>query len=273
MPERVLRSGIAVFGGLAREVGDVVLPKAVRSSRLYQSLVEGTLRFLIEQVGQVEGAYAEDTKLPRDFLVRRTAGNGLEAVGLLTLHVSPVWVMAALADVTGAGRQLIPEIAAALQRDGLLERGETFENIEQLLGGLERTSARCAEAINTPPLNVAQLRQELSAIRREAGEAVPSADDVRSLWRALEREAAAQGHSVWELSTIMALSAVRVAAARTGSTLLEHYRSTLTEIHQTGYLRYLTREMKPYLRAAAAQFSPRRTSLTQKLLRRQQDSR
>jgi hypothetical protein len=268
VPERVLRSGIAVIGGLAREVGDVVLPSAVRRTRLYQSLVESTLRFLIEQVGQVEGTYEDGEQLPRDFLVRRTAGNGLEAVGLLTLHVSPVWVMAALADVTGAGRQLIPEIAAALQRDGVLERGETFENIEQLLGGLERTSARCAEAINTPPLNVAQLRQELNAIRREAGGAVPSADDVRSLWRALEREAAAQDRSVWELSSIMALSAVRVAAARTGGALLDHYRVTLAEIHKTGYLRYLTREMKPYLKAAVLQFSPKRASLTQKLLRR-----
>jgi hypothetical protein len=269
VPERVVRSGIAVIGGVAREAGDVVLPRAVRRTRLYQALVESTLRFLIEQVGQVEGAYTDDSEqLPRDFVVRRTAGNGLEAIGMLTLHVSPVWVMAALADLSGAGRQLIPEIAAALQKEGLLERGGTFEDVEQLLGGLERTSARCAETINTPPLNVAQLREELAAIRREASTAVPSVEDVRSLWRALEHEADAQGRSVWELSSIMAMSAVRVAATRTGATLVAHYRETLGEIHRTGYLRYLVREMKPYARGAIRQFSPKRVSLTQRLLRR-----
>ncbi|HET8549521.1 MAG TPA: hypothetical protein VFL57_16025 [Bryobacteraceae bacterium] len=269
MPERVLRSGIAVIGGLAREVGDIVLPRAVRRTRLYQALVESTLRFLIEQVGEVEGAYAEEPeRLPRDFLMRRTAGNGLEAIGLLTLHVSPVWVMAALADVSGAGRQLIPEIAAALQREGILESGSTFNSVEQLLAGLERTSARCAETINTPPLNVAQLREQLAAIRTDAGGAVPSAGEIRSVWRALQQEAGAQGRSVWELSSIMALSAVRVAAARTGATLLDHYRETLGEIHRTGYLRYLAREMKPYAKAAIRQFSPKRVSLTQRLLRR-----
>ena len=269
MPERVLRSGIAVIGGLAREVGDVVLPRAIRRTRLYQALVESTLRFLIEQVGQVEGAYTDEAEqLPRNFLARRTAGNGLEAIGLLTLHVSPLWVMAALADVSGAGRQLIPEIAAALQKDGVLEQDGTFDSVEQLLAGLERTSARCAETINTPPLNVAQFRQELAAIRADAGTAVPSPDDVRSLWRALESEAAAQGRSVWELSSIMALSAVRVAALRTGTTLFDHYRDTLGEIHRTGYGRYLAREMKPYALAAVRQFSPRRVSWTQRLLRR-----
>jgi hypothetical protein len=267
VPERVLRSGIAVIGGLAREVGDVVLPQAVRRTRLYQSLVESTLRFLIEQVGQVEGAYADGEKLPSDFLARRTAGNGLEAIGILTLHVSPVWVMAALADVSGAGRQLIPEIAAQLKRDGVLDRAESVDTIEELLAGLERASARCAETVNTPPLNAAQLRQELADIRKEAGAAVPSSDEVRSLWQALTREAEAQGRSVWELSSIMALSAVRVAATRTGATLLEHYRDTLGEIHRTGYLRYLTREMKPYLQGAMRQFSPKRASLTQRLLR------
>jgi hypothetical protein len=55
LPERVLRSATGLAGGLVREVGEVTLPKTVRASQLYQNLVEATLRFLIETVGQVEG--------------------------------------------------------------------------------------------------------------------------------------------------------------------------------------------------------------------------
>src|SRR6185503_21037496 len=75
LPERLLRSGLGLGAGVAREIGDVVLPDGIRHTRLYQNLVDTTLRFLIEQVGGVEGAYPNETPLPDDFLKRRTAGN------------------------------------------------------------------------------------------------------------------------------------------------------------------------------------------------------
>jgi hypothetical protein len=216
----------------------------------------------------VEGTFPDGDKLPSDFLLRRTAGNGLELIGLATFHASPVWVLAALADLSGAGRQLIREIGASLVADGVIEGGTQFDGIEQILDGLERTSARLAEAVNTPPLNVAQLRAELGALRDDARTVAPAPEDLWHTWYGLEAEAAAQDRTIWELSSVMALSAVRTVAVRTGSTLLTHYRETLAEIHRTGYLRYLARELSPYLRAAVKQFSPRRTSLTQRLLKR-----
>ena len=61
----------------------------------------------------------------------------------------------ALADLTGAGRELIGEVAEALQEEGLLERGRTFQTVDQLLDGLERTAGRLTDAVNAPPLDVA----------------------------------------------------------------------------------------------------------------------
>ena len=95
LPERLLRSGLGLGAGVAREIGEVVLPDGVRRTRLYQNLVDTTLRFLIEQVGGVEGAYPNETPLPDDFLKRRTAGNVIEALGIVAFRASPVWVLAA----------------------------------------------------------------------------------------------------------------------------------------------------------------------------------
>ena len=290
VPERIIRSATALAGGLLREIGEVALPSFVRKTRLYNSLVESTLRFMIEQVGQVEGAYPSETKLAEDFLLRRTAGNGLELIGVLTFRASPVWVMAALADISGAGRQLIAEIAAEMKKEGLLAADAEVSTVEQMLDGLERTAGRVAETVNTPPLDVQALRQEWAEIRREIGSIpapnIPSANDVWNSWRELTAESARQQRSVWELSSLMALGAVTrlpdnirwlgksaaLATRRTGEmfagALLGHYRDALTEIHETGYFRYLVREYRPYLRAAAMQFSPRRVSLTQRFLRR-----
>src|SRR4030095_432097 len=92
---------------------------------------------LIEQVGGVEGVYRVDDKLPDNFLVRRTAGNAIEALGIVAFRASPVWVLAALADLSGMGRQLIPEIADALKAQGLLDKDSQFTSVDQMLDGLE----------------------------------------------------------------------------------------------------------------------------------------
>ena len=289
LPERVVRSATALAGGLLRELGQVAVPTAVRRTRLYQSLVDSTLRFLVEQVGQVEGVYPAEGRLVEDFVVRRTAGNGLELIGVLTFRASPVWVLAALADLTGAGRRVVLEIAEALKQEGLLEPDSRFETVDQLLDGLERSAGRVAEAINTPPLKVEELRKEWEALRAEVGSIprpqMPSPEVVTGLWDKLKEQAAVQGRTVFEVSALMALSAVssipesarwlarcaHVAARRTGElfagALLGHYARALQEIRSEGFMPYWSRQFKPYLRAAAEQFSPRRTSLTQRWLR------
>jgi hypothetical protein len=269
-------------------VGDVAIPKAIRRGQLYRNLVDVTLRFLIEEVGGVEGAYPTEEKLAGDFLARRTAGNALELLGIVAFRASPVWVLAALADLCGAGRHLIPEIAEALKAEGLLEKDREFSTVDQMLDGLERTSSRLAANVNTPPLDVATLRREWRALRDEAGSiapgALPSREALGELWAELKNESVRQNRSVFEVSSMLAVSAAsalpdklrwlsssaRAAATRTGrvfaAALLDHYRQTLSEIRVVGFIRYTSRQLRPYLRAAFVQFSPGRRTITQKLV-------
>jgi hypothetical protein len=186
LPERVLRSTTALAAGLLREVGEVTIPQTIRRSQLYQNLVDATLRFLIEQVGGVEGVYPTEEKLAEDFLMRRTAGNGIELIGILAFRASPVWVLAALADVSGGGRYLIREISTALKDEELLDRNTDFATVDQMLDGLEASAGRLASTINMPPFDVKTLREEWNALRRDLGRIppknLPSLDAVRDLW-------------------------------------------------------------------------------------------
>jgi len=287
-PERFVRSVLGLGAGVARELGEVALPEGVRRSQLYQNLVDATLRYLIEQVGGVEGVYRAEENLPENFLARRTAGNAVEALGIVAFRASPVWVLAALADVCGMGRNLIPEMADALKAQGLLDKDAQFTSVDQLLDGLERTSSRLAATINTPPLDVAGLRKEWAAIREEArslpAASLPSRETITHIWTQLKTESARQERSVFETSSMMAVAAVRafpeglrwvsasarVGALRTGhivsAALLDHYTQTLSEIRQVGYLTYAGRQFRPYVRAAIDQFSPKRRTLTQRVL-------
>jgi hypothetical protein len=256
--------------------------------------VDTTLRFLIEEVGGAEGAYPAESPLPGDFLARRAAGNAVEMLGIVAFRASPVWVLAGMADLCGLGRHLIPQLADELKKQGLLDGDTTFESMDQVLDGLERTSARMASAINTLPLDVASLRAEWNGVRAEARKlrpaSLPSPEMVTGMWDRLRAEAAAQNRSVFETSSALALSTVRsvpdglrwlsasavAGAGRTGrvvgEVLLEHYRQTLDEVRRVGYAEYVSRQLGPYVRAAVAQFSPEQRTLTERLLARLQQA-
>jgi len=289
LPERVVRSALGLGAGVAREVGQVALPAGVRRSQLYQNLVDATLRYLTEKVGGVE-AVASAADIPDDFVARRAAGNVVEVLGVVAFRASPVWVLAALADLAGLGRHLIPEIAASLKARGLLEEATQFTTVDQILDGLERTSGRLASTINAPPLDVAALREEWRALKEDARGLkpgrLPSADMIRGLWSQLEAESAREGRSVFETSSLLAVSAARAfprgvlrlgasagfGAARSGqvvgAALLDDYRRTLGELREVGYAAYARRQVTPYVRAAVNQFSPGRITLTERIVDR-----
>ncbi len=290
LPERVIRSALGLSAGLLREIGEVVVPRTVRHGQLYKSLVDTTLRYVIEQVGGAREVYPAEVPQPEDFLARRGVGHVIELLGIAAFRVSPVWVFAALADLSGVGRRLIPEIAEALKQEGLLEKEAQFETVDQLLDGMEKTSSHLAQAMYVPPLDVARLRTEWGEIRSQARGLkpldLPSLGDISGGWEALKQEAERQGRSVFATSSLMAISAVRalpgrarwfsssarVSAARTGrlfyATILEDYSHTLNELREIGYVSYARRQLSPYLRACVEQFSRRRRSITERIVER-----
>jgi hypothetical protein len=290
-PERVNRSAHCLSAGLLSEVGEVALPQGVRRRALYKSLVDTTLRYVLEQVGGAQAVYPiEQPPQPDDIIARRGAGHAIELLGIVVFRASPVWVLAALADLSGLGRHLIPEIAEALKAEGLLGETSQFESVDQLLDGLEKTSTRLAQTMSTPPLNIGELRKEWQAIRSQARGAkplqLPSPAAIGKQWEQLKQESKRQGRSIFETSSLMAIAAVRalpskalwlsastgVGARRAGKRLatdvLRGYSQTLDELREVGYLPYAKRQLSPYLRACVDQFSQQRRTLTQQLLGR-----
>jgi len=253
-------------------------------------MVGVTLRFLIEQVGEVEGIYPSENRLAENFILQRTASHGIELLGILAFRASPVWVLAALADVTGGGQRLMREFAGALKEEGLLEADVRFETMDQVLGGLEKTSAHLALTLNMPPMDVPGLRLEWETLKSELKSIppnrIPALERLERTWEALRVSAQTQNRTVFALSSLMAIStlshvpanllwlskATRSAARRTGGivggALLDHYSTSLEEISRAGFAGYWKQEFRPYLRAAAVQFAPEHGSLTERLFQR-----
>ena len=289
LPERSVRSTGALAGGLARELSEVVLPSSFRKTKLYRSLVDVTLRFVAEQVGQAQRPSDLTSSLPSDFALRRSAGNGIEMAGILLVSFLPCLgtggPVGSLQHGPGPGSGnfgLSGGERVAWNRD------VDFATIDEILNGLEKTSGRLADNLNMPPFEVGTLRQEWQMLKREAGgmapKQMPSKEELTSSWLELKEEAIRQNCSVFELSSLMALSAVTqlpakarwlsqcatAAAGKTGmlfaSTLLANYTATLKDIRKAGYLHYWARQLKPYISAAAQNFSPSQSSYTERFL-------
>jgi len=282
LPERVVRSVTALAAGLVREIGNVTVPGAVRRTSLYRNMVELTLRYLIENVGQVEGVYPKAEELAHDFLLRRAAGHGVGWVGMLAFRASPVWVTAALADLSGTGRHLIREIAETLRQEGMLEGEAHFETVDQLLDGLERCSEQMTQVFTAPPLRVSEMRAEWHALRDEVRRMpsphLPAGAVLEEFWARLRAEAAVQEKPVLVLAGGMAVSALLwlgdaslVGMNKTGElmagALLGHYAELLKQIREQGFGAWWAQAFRPYLRAAAGQFSRDRVSSTERLFR------
>lgn len=288
LPERAIRSASALAAGTIHEVASVALPAGLRRGRLYRSLVDVTLRFLIENVGGATPPQPSADKVAENFLLRRAAGNGIELMGIVAFRASPVWVLAALADIAGFGRELIPEIAATLKKEGLLAADGSFATMEQLLAGLERGAGQLAENVNSPPLDVASLRNEWQKLAAEAKRLpalqLPAAANVTQIWRDLQAAAEREQRSVFQVSSLLALTAVgsvperarmlsrsaavvlRHGGATLATALLDHYSESLRALRAEGFLGYGARQLAPYTRAAAAAFSPAQPTLTDRLL-------
>ena len=192
------------------EIGEVALPVAIRRTTLYRTMVGVTLRFLIEQVGQMEGVFPSESRLAESFVMQKTASHGIELLGILAFRASPVWVLAALADVTGGGQKLLREIAEALKAEGLLDGDARFETMDQVLGGLEKTSAHLAQTLNMPPINVPGLRLEWETLKTDVRSIppnrVPALERLEQTWDTMRASAQTQNRTVFALSSLMAIS-------------------------------------------------------------------
>ena len=107
LPERATRAVFALAGGGVHETAELVLPRLVRRSRLYEATAKNLLRVSIELVGGVEappGAADEYEPDPKRLAIRKTAGNVVELGSIAAFGFSPLWLLAAGADVTHGTR-------------------------------------------------------------------------------------------------------------------------------------------------------------------------
>ena len=203
-----MRTIAALLGGALHETFVLTLPRIVRGSRLYEATARNLLRMTIELVGgvearvQVEDEYEPD---PGRLALRKGAGNVVELGSIAAFGFSPLWILAAAADVTRGSRVYLDAFVSELVRAGALPEGSSPGSVDELLGALEGVSGTSARLVDIPPLEVRALRQSFDDIRRDAA-SLPSPDELAGVFDGLREASLREGTSLLEVSVGIGLA-------------------------------------------------------------------
>jgi hypothetical protein len=266
LPERAVRSIFALVGGGVHESAELVLPRLIRRSRLYEATAKNLLRVSIELVGGVEapaGAADEYEPSATRLAVRKTAGNVVELGSIAAFGFSPLWLLAAGADVTHGSRVYLDAFVKELKVEGVLAEGVHLRTVDELLAAFEGGAGTTARLIDIPPLEVAALKRSLSDLRADAS-GLPSPREMSALFDGLRSEAVRERSSLLEVSTGVGIAFFNSARHIGRQHVLDPYGEDLKPLRAEGFAAYSARVATPYGSAIARHFDPERATLTER---------
>lgn len=270
LPERLVRALAASLGGSVHETFELALPRVVRTSRLYEATAKNLLRVTTELVGGVEPRSPPELEHEPDasrLAMRKGVGNAMELGSIAAFGFSPLWVLAAAADVTGGSRAYLDTLVRELVREGLLPRDVRIDSVDQLLAALQGVSGTSARMIDIPPLEVEALRRSLDDMRRDAT-SLPTQDELARVYQAIRQAAEREGMTMLDVSVGVGFAFFNSARKVGRQHLLDPYTEDLRPLMDEGFGAYAHRVSGRYADAVARHFDPTVPSLTERGLER-----
>jgi aconitate hydratase len=271
LPERVVRTAAALVGGTVHETAELLLPRLVRRSRLYEATAKNLLRITVELVGGVErpreSVAGEVEQSPKKLAVRKSAGNVVELGSIFAFGFSPLWLLAGAADVTRGTRVYLDALVGELKEAGVIARDAELTSVDDLLAALEGASGTTARLIDIPPLELEALKQSLASLRGDA-ESLPSPEELAAVYAGLVQEADREEKSLLEVSIGVGLAFFNSARHVGRQHVLDPYTEDLRPVRDEGFAAYALRVGRPYAQAVKRHFDLQQGTLTERGLDR-----
>jgi hypothetical protein len=265
LPERFVRSLVAIVAGAIHESAQFLLPRFVRRSRFYEATAKNLLRISIELVGAVEAASTVEPEAPppKELAMRKGAGNVVELGSIAAFGFSPLWLLAAASDVARGSRVYLEALTDELKAAAVLSDEAHFGSVDELLGAFEGGSGTAARLIDIPPLELAELRRSFAELRDHADE-LPSPSELAALYRGLREEARREQRTLLEVSQGIGMAFLLSAGKVSREHLVLPYREDWKPLRDEGFGAYARRVSAPYGRAVGGHFDSARETWTER---------
>lgn len=272
LPERLARALGSLIGGSTLLLTKTLIPSALKNSNSYRFTFGMFQSFLIKNVAQLDD-FQTDTELQEHFLNRKLLGTSLEAAGLLTMHLSPVWIFAIASDAAKGGQVFLSRLVHHLKEHDVIAENSNPESLEQVLLSIHDMGRQGATAIDTPPLTMleveelaAQLRESTASLRKNSANLLPR---FEAIWNQISQVASQENLSTEQVLGMLSVSAASIAQTSVGTAgalgktgfyfldeiILNDYKETLADISDTGYLGYMQQNMQPFVQKAQSHFN------------------
>jgi hypothetical protein len=284
IPERALRSTVGLAAGTISGTASFLIPQCFQSSKTYEIVVKNSLRLLSEGVGGVESKRDESDPGVENYIARKTVGNFVDLAGIMTLQLSPLWLLAIVSDVAYGTKSYVKELAQELEREGVIDDSSTIHKIDDLLAAVQKSSGSAASLFDTPPLSTEELKRTLNETRESLSEAdvgsLLTESEIERYWGELKGLSQKEGVSLIGLSGAVTLhtlrkvgavgqgtlSGVRVAGGLLNRHILGHYLDAGTVYRDRGFYASLQEDSEPSIKAMWNNFSPERATWTEELM-------
>lgn len=272
LPERLVRVISAGSGGLFYQLSLILFPERIRRSRLYQATIERLLRIIVELLGGVRGAFPAEAMSVRELATRKAAGNVVELASFIAVGWSPVWLLAAAADVLGGSQVYLQALVHDLKCEGVLDPQTEVDSIEVFLSEMEKTMGQAADIVDLPPLNIDDMRYSWTKLK-ERGTNLPDLDSLARIYGDLKAVAQQEEQSIYRTSSLIAQGAVRTGIEMGNLHIFEYYRNALDAIASEGISHYIQRVSRPYQQAVSEHINPDSQTFTERFINRRRQER
>jgi hypothetical protein len=304
LPERLVRSAVGVTAGTAKEIAEFVVPQAFQNSKSYEVAIRNSLEFLLANVGTVTeretqpavsdpinpasevSAQNADPAIgnPGRFIARKAVGNFIDIAGLATLHVSPLWILAIVSDAAYGTKTYLNELAAELQKQGLIDDSSTIHKVDDLFNAVKEASGRAASNFDQPPLSLDELRTSIEQTRRALNEVDPRMlipeSEISRFWNDMKQVATNENVSLLGVSGAVAMQTVEsirnvtqgsltglfVAGKIVNRNIFGHYAVALGNIRRQGIWESVRDSYGPYVDLAWGNFVSSKKTWTEQAL-------
>lgn len=284
LPERSARALSALVGGSTYLLSETLLPSALRNTSSYRFTLGMFQTFLIRNVAGIDSETRTEA-LQERFVQRKLLGTSLETAGLLTMHLSPVWIFAIASDAAKGGQVFLQRLVSALKENKVISEDSSPESLEQILQAIHDMGRQGATAIDTPPLSTTEIKHMADELRastvhltRNSAQLLPR---FESLWNQINLIAQREKMSVEQILGILSVHAASAtqtglctvgAVGKTGYQLIDEvliadYKQTLDGISEVGAWDFLRNNMSPFLNNAQSHFDFSQETRTERWLK------
>lgn len=285
LPERSIRSLLSATTGVTSLLSGLLLPKVLKDSATYRVTFGMLQQFLIEKVAEVEQEET-DIVLKDKYVMRKTAGSVIEGVGLLSIRFSPVWMLAILSDVAGGSKVYLRRLIKDLERNELVVSGGSYDNVYDVLDGINAASRLGVDAIDLPPISKEEFDEFkeslVSQFHQNNASSLKLFQNLEHIYKDMNKASKDQKLSLAKLNGGMTLDLMKntskkgfditKVSAKTSldminEVVISNYSESLDRLNHIGKRKYLIDHMTPFMKQFKNHFRGEKVTMTERIIK------